>query len=130
VTLKEIKPLLDQQPAIWKCFTDHFDISPDGGGLRLGGRHDRPFRGYRVGPYHFPVKLKGDAGDSSLQLIITTDVYYLDSERKEVLDEMKATYLEEVLVSISLAPINSPKREGTYIRAWDDAPSGVRQSRH
>ena len=73
--LSDIKPLLDQKPALWKIFTEQLDIFPHGGGLRLGSE-GIPLRGYRVGPYEFLAKIKGSSGDYDLKLVIETRLFF------------------------------------------------------
>ena len=112
IVLSEVQPLLKQQPVLWKFFTDHFDISPNGCGLRLG-QPGIPLRGSRVGPYEFPAKFKESKGDYDLKIIIKTDLYFMDKEGNNTSDEMAATEKEEVLTDVAVAPMKSPSRNGT-----------------
>lgn len=116
VQLSDIQPLLNQQPLLWKFFEDHFEISENGGGLRLGSE-GIPLRGYRVGPYEFPAKFKGAKGDYDLKVTITTDLYFLDAQGKEVTDEMQAVKKEEVLTGIRLGPLKHPVRNGSFVQS-------------
>ena len=115
VDLSDIQPLLAQQPSLWKPFSEGLEISPHGGGLRLGSA-DIPLRGYRVGPYEFLAKLKGSKGPYDLKLTITTDLYFLDAQNREVTDEKLATKKAEMLKSISLEPVKAPVRNGSFIQ--------------
>jgi len=118
VELRDIQALLSQQPVIWKFYTDNFDISPNGGGLRLGS-FGIPLRGYRVGPYNFRARVKGSKDDFPFKIIITTDIYFLDEAGNETNDEKKATKVEEVITSIGLAPKEYHGRDGSYLRTAD-----------
>lgn len=115
VELRDIEALLSQQPTIWKFYTDNFDISPHGGGLRLGSP-GIPLRGYRVGPYEFRARIKGSNSDFPFRIIIQTDVYFLDETGNEANDEKKAIKVEEVITSIGLAPKEYHGRDGSYLR--------------
>jgi len=115
VELSDIQPLLNQQPALWKLFSERLDIFPHGGGLRLGSE-GIPLRGYRVGPYEFRAKLKGVGGSYNLKLTVTTDLFFLDSHGRDVSDEKLATRKEEVLTGISLSPLNAPVRNGSFVQ--------------
>jgi hypothetical protein len=115
VLLSDIQPLLQQQPLLWKFFIDRLDISPEGSGLRLGSA-GIPLRGYRVGPYEFPAKMKDARGPYDLKVTITTDLYFLDANGKEVANEKLAFKKEEVLTGISLAPQKCPSRNGSFIQ--------------
>jgi hypothetical protein len=113
ITLADIQPLLDQQPKLWHFYLDHFDISPHGGGLRLGAE-GIPLRGYRVAPYKFPAKMKGDKGAYNLKITIVADTYFFDTQGKETSDEIKAISMKEVLASISVGPLESPTLKSAY----------------
>lgn len=115
VELSDLQALVKQQPALWKFYTDRLDISPKGGGLRLGAE-GIPLRGYRVGPYEFPAKLKGSKGDYDLMIILTTDLYFLDSKGREVTDQKLAVKKEEMLISIGLTPKEHPARDGSFVQ--------------
>jgi len=116
VQLSGIQPLLNQQPALWKWFTDRLEISPEGGGLRLGSV-GIPLRGYRVGPYEFRAKFKGSTGDYDLKVTVTTDLYFLDAQGREVTDQKLAVKKEEMLTGISLGPLEAPARNGSFIQS-------------
>jgi len=116
VDLTDIQPLLAQEPSLWKLYSDGLEISPHGGGLRLGSA-DIPLRGYRVGPYEFLAKLKGSKEPYDLKLTITTDLYFLDAQNREVTDEKLAIKKEEMLKSISIEPVNPPARNGSFIQS-------------
>ena len=116
VTLSDIQPLIQQQPLLWKFFSDHLDISQNGGGLRLGSV-GIPLQGYRVGPYEFPARIKGSEGAYDLKVIINTDLYFLDANGKEVTDEKLAFKKEEVLKGISLELQKPPIRNGSFIQS-------------
>jgi len=118
INISDLNALLGQQPALWKFYSEHFDISPHGGGLRLSSQ-GIPLRGCRVGPYEFPAKLKGAIGGYDLKLTIITDLYFLDSRGKEVTDQKLATKKEEVLTGISLGPFKAPGRDGSFVQSSD-----------
>jgi hypothetical protein len=113
IDLVDIKPLLDQQPKLWHFYLDRFDISPHGGGLRLGSE-GIPLRGYRVPPYEFPARMKGDQGAYDLKITIIADIYFFDGQGKETSDETKAVSKKEVLTGISIGPLQEPTLKSAY----------------
>ncbi len=115
VDLSDIQPLLQQQPQLWKFFTDHFEISDHGGGARLS--IDSPLRGYRFGPYTFPAKVKGSSSDYDLEITVVTDLYFLDAHSKEITDETKAVEKEEVLTGITVGPLKHSSRDGSFVQS-------------
>ena len=116
VELSDIEPLLKQQPKLWQFFMDHLDISTHGGGARLGSV-GIPLRGYRVGPYEFPAKWKGAAGEYDTTITIVTDTYFLDAKGKETTNEKKAVKVEEMLTGITVGPLRTPARDGTFVQS-------------
>jgi hypothetical protein len=108
ITLKDIQPILDQQPKLWHFFLDHFDISPHGGGVRLG-KDWGELQGARVAPYEFEAKMKGDPGPYDLKIKIETDGWYFDAQGKEAPDQRLAVSIKEVLIHIGVGPLNPPQ---------------------
>jgi hypothetical protein len=104
IDLADIQSLLDQQPKLWHFYMDHFDISPKGGGLRLGSP-GIPLRGYRVAPYEFPAKMKGDKGAYDLKIKIFADTYFFDAQGKQTSDELLAVSMKEVLTYIAVGQL-------------------------
>ena len=104
IDLSDIQPLLNQQPKLWHFYLAHFDISPHGGGLRLGSE-GIPLRGYRVAPYEFPAKMKGNKGPYDLKIKIFADTYFFDSQGKETSDEMQAVSMKEMLRYIAVGQL-------------------------
>jgi len=108
ITLADIQPLLDQQPKLWHFYLDHFDISPHGGGVRLG-KDWGELQGARVAPYEFEAKMKGDSGPYNLKITIETNGWYFDAKGKEMPDPKQAVSIKEILTSIGAGPLHPPE---------------------
>ena len=101
IELSDIAPVLAQRPGLWEAFTSQLQVSPHGGGLRLGAP-GIPLRGTRVPPYEFPAKLKGDPGPYNLKVIVKADFDFLDERGNVTADEMLAVSIRQKLVSLTL----------------------------
>ena len=104
ITLDDLQPLLNQQPKLWRFFQEHFDISPHGGGMRLG-KDWGELQGARVAPYEFEAKMKGDTGPYDLKITIETNGWYYDANGKEMPDPKLAVSIKEVQTSIGVGPL-------------------------
>lgn len=116
VDLSELEPLLVQQKELWAFYKEKFDISTHGGGLRLSSQ-GIPLRGFRIGPYDFPAKLKGSKGDYTYRILINTDFTFYDRNKHEVTDQINAYKVEEMIISIAIAPLTYPAPDGSFIRS-------------
>ena len=105
ITLDDLQPLLNQQPKLWHFFLEHFDISPHGGGVRLG-KDWAGLQGTRIAPYEFEAKMKGDAGPYDLKITIETNGWYYDANGKGAPDPKSAVSIKEVLTSIGVGPLH------------------------
>ncbi len=105
ITLADIAPVLAQRPGLWEAFTSQLEVSPHGGGLRLGAP-GIPLRGTRVPPYEFPAKLKGDTGPYNLKVIVKADFDFLDQQGNVTSDEMRAVSIRQTLVSLTLEVVD------------------------
>lgn len=101
IDLADIAPVLAQRPGLWEAFTSQLEVSPHGGGLRLGAP-GIPLRGTRVPPYEFPAKLKGDTGPYNLKVVVKADFDFLDERGNVTSDEMLAVSIRQKLVSLTL----------------------------
>lgn len=101
IELSDIAPVLAQRPGLWEAFTSELEVSPHGGGLRLGAP-GIPLRGTRVPPYEFRAKLKGDPGPYNLKVIVKADFDFLDERGNVTADEMLAVSIRQKLVSLTL----------------------------
>ncbi len=101
VDLSDIAPVLAQRPGLWEAFTSQLEVNPHGGGLRLGAP-GIPLRGWRVPPYEFRAKLKGDPGPYNLKVIVKADFDFLDERGNVTSDEMLAASIRQKLVSLTL----------------------------
>ena len=108
ITLDDLQSLLNQQPRLWKFYQDHFDISPHGGGMRLG-KDWGELQGARVAPYEFEAKMKGDPGPYNLKITIETNGWYFDAQGNAMPDPKQAVTIKEVLVRIGVGPLKPPE---------------------
>ena len=107
----DIQPLLDQQPAIWKFYLDHFDIDSVGWAPRIGGR--RALDGSRIAPYSFAAKPKGQPGPFTLYIVIEADTYFYDDAGKDS-DMDHGTSYKETLTKIAVAPMQVAKEPSAH----------------
>lgn len=105
IDLSDIAPVLAQRPGLWEAFTSGLEVSPHGGGLRLGAQ-GIPLRGMRVPPYEFPAKLKGDPGPYNLKVIVKADFDFLDERGNVTADEMLAVGIRQTLVSLTVEVVD------------------------
>jgi hypothetical protein len=105
IDLADIAPVLAQRPGLWEAFTSQLEVNPHGGGLRLGAP-GIPLRGWRVPPYEFRAKLKGDPGPYNLKVIVKADFDFLDERGNVTNDEMLAVSIRQKLVSLTLEVVD------------------------
>lgn len=105
IDLSDIAPVLAQRPGLWEAFASQLEVSPHGGGVRLGAP-GIPLRGARVPPYEFPAKLRGDPGPFNLKVIVKADFDFLDERGKVTTDEMQAVSIRQTLVSLTLEVVD------------------------
>ncbi len=99
---KELKPLLNQKPALREIIINTFDIAESGWApSRIGSNVNKKYGGKRLGPYFFNAKPKGDKGEYIFVLIFHTERIFLDSEGKST-DITNAYTIKEKLTSIEI----------------------------
>ena len=127
--LSEIKPLLQQQPQLWKFYQDNFDIPSMIWGLRIGGRGVGDLYGFRIGPYSMEVTEKKTG--MPYELRINTDTIFLDANGNPVEGPGKsAVQIKEILRGITLMPKDyAPDPNPAFIRKTPDCPSAPSPSR-
>jgi len=121
--LSEIKPLLQQQPQLWKFYQDNFDIPSMIWGKRIGGRGAGDLYGFRIGPYSMEVTEKKTG--MPYVLMINTDTIFLDATGNPVEGPGKsAVQIKEILRGITLEPKDYvPDPNPAFIRKTPDCSS-------
>ncbi|MCP5535348.1 MAG: hypothetical protein H7A51_03835 [Akkermansiaceae bacterium] len=100
----DVKPLLDQQPALKKLILDTFEVSNIGVGVRLG-RHFTELGGARIAPYEFEATSKV-SGKKFLLTIHCKTVFVLANGKEAGEDEIfSATETRQTFTHFSVAPV-------------------------
>lgn len=82
--LRDIQPLLQQQPVIWNHLQTTLEIAPVGIAPRISGAQNRELNGVRTAPYRLLAKPKGASGKYVLELVIEADTKFLDGSGRDV----------------------------------------------
>lgn len=106
---RDIKPLLNQRPALARAIEERLELATIGQAMRLGPSTPA-LAGYRVAPYQIEAKPKGEQGPFTLLLSVDADTKYLDAKGKPVA-MARAVAVKEKLTDVCLLPLPTGNNE-------------------
>jgi hypothetical protein len=107
VGLDEVDRLLRQRPSLRSFLMSSLQLeSTVMAALRLGP-HFEHLGGARVGPYLLEGRPKGSKDGEPLEVVLYTQVQFLDAEGKVAAEETEATRVEERLTVVMLREAHS-----------------------
>ena len=107
VSLDDIEPLLRQKPALREVVKSAFDLEATVmAAIRFGPRFAH-LSGGRMGPYMVAARPKGSPERPPVELVLCTEVRFLDESGRVVQDELTARRVEETLTAVMLREIAS-----------------------
>jgi hypothetical protein len=103
--LKDIEPLLMQQPTLWKQIESALDIAAVGTAPRIGYSANKELTGIRIAPFKLLAKPKGSKGKYVFELIVEADTKFVDRHGREVPLERAVDY-KETLSRIAIREVS------------------------
>ena len=104
VEFKVIEQLIRQQPTMYSWLSSSL-VLPDTAFAEVRfGSHFKHLGGGRMGPYTFMAKPRASSSTSEIEVIVCTDVRFLDKSGKQLPDSKieDAVRLEEKLASVQV----------------------------
>jgi hypothetical protein len=102
--LDDIKPVLDQAPAIEKYLLTGLELEKSGDANRIGNNVNPRLGGTRLGPYCVNAKSKGAKGKDTFIVCINTEYQFRDHAGKPCKIE-QAYSVKEKFSSVEIKPI-------------------------
>lgn len=82
VLLDDVRPILSQRKVLTGRLLEPLELSGEGEATRIGSSVIPALAGTRIGPYVFPAKMEGVRSAYNLEVVVTTEVYFLDKYGK------------------------------------------------
>jgi hypothetical protein len=99
----ELKPILDQAPAVRSFLLDALEIQSSGWANRIGNNVNPRLGGTRVGPYCLRAKPRSAPGPYTLEVCVNTEILFFDANGRPTTIEA-ASRLEEKFLSVEIKP--------------------------
>jgi hypothetical protein len=99
----ELRPILDQVPAVRSFLLDVLEIQPSGWANRIGNNVNPLLGGTRVGPYCLRAKPGMAPGAYTLEVCVNTEVLFFDAEGRRTTIQA-ASRVEEKFLSVEIKP--------------------------